>query len=78
MVAGVTYSYAVANLIVSVEFFLIFKSFWVLAAPVILHLVGVLGCLRDPRFFDIWLTRARTCPRGAQLPRLWQANSYAA
>ena len=76
MVGGVTYSYAIFNLIVTVEAFLITKSFWVLLMAIGLHLAGCLGCLRDPRFFDLWMTKVSQCPRVANY-RLWSANSYA-
>ena len=45
MFAGVTYSYFVLNAIITIELFLIFKSFEVLLASLILQLVGVLGQL---------------------------------
>jgi type IV secretion system protein VirB3 len=45
MFAGVTYSYFVINVILTVELFLVFKSFWVLLVGLALHLVGVLGQL---------------------------------
>jgi type IV secretion system protein VirB3 len=75
MFAGVTYSYAVFNLIVTVEAFLISKSFWSLLAAVAIHAVGYFGCLHEPRFFDLWIVRARSCPR---VPNhgFWRANSY--
>jgi type IV secretion system protein VirB3 len=53
MFAGVTYSYFVANLIVSTELFLIFRSTWVLVAAAVLHIAGVLLCLKEPRVFDL-------------------------
>jgi type IV secretion system protein VirB3 len=75
MIAGVTYGYAVFNLIVTIEAFLVTKSFWVLPLVIVIHLVGYLGCLRDPRFFDLWLTNVRTCPR-VRNHRFWSANAY--
>jgi len=63
MFAGVTYSYFVANLIVATELFLIFRSAWVLAAAALVHLAGVLLCLKEPRVFDLWLARLANCPR---------------
>lgn len=77
MIGGVTYSYAVFNLIVTVEAFLITKSFWVLPAALIVHLVGYVGCLSEPRFFDIWITRVSRCPR-VRNHSFWGANSYGA
>lgn len=75
MFAGVTYRYFVLNAIVSAEFFLIFKSFWAIAVALIVHLVGVAVCLREPRFFELWLTRVSRCPRVKNY-RLWGCNSY--
>jgi type IV secretion system protein VirB3 len=77
MFAGVTYSYFIANAVIATELFLIFKSVWVLLAAVIIHLVGVLLCIRDPRFFDLWLTRMSRCPRVKNYS-VWKCNSYAA
>lgn len=75
MFAGVTYNWFVVNMVVSLEFFLIFKSFWVIALALFVHLVGVIGCLREPRFFDLWLVRVRNCPRVRNY-RIWGCNSY--
>ena len=75
MFAGVTYSYFVANAVVATELFLIFKSIWALAIALIVHLAGVLMCLREPRFFDLWLTRASRTPR-VRNHAIWRCNSY--
>lgn len=75
MFAGVTYSYFVANAIVATELFLIFKSVWALVAALVVHLIGVLACLREPRFFDLWLARVSRCPR-VRNHKIWQCNSY--
>lgn len=76
MIGGVTYAYAVFNLVVTVEAFLITRSFLALGVALVLHAGGYLACLREPRFFDIWITRLRTCPRTANF-WFWQGNSYA-
>jgi type IV secretion system protein VirB3 len=76
MLGGVTYAFAVMNLIVTVELFLVTKSFWALAFAVLAHAAGYLACLREPRFFDLWIARASLCPR-VRNHRLWGANSYA-
>lgn len=75
MFAGVTYNFFVINAIISAEAFLIFKSFWAIGLALILHLIGVTLCLREPRFFDLWLTRVSRCPRVKNY-RLWGCNSY--
>jgi type IV secretion system protein VirB3 len=75
MVAGVTYSYAVINLIVTIETFIVTKSFWTLLLPVALHLAGVLACVDEPRLIDLWLCSVRLCPH---VPNrgFWSSNSY--
>lgn len=75
MIGGVTYSYAVFNLIVTVEAFLISRSFWALGIALLVHAAGYLGCLREPLFFDIWVTKLRTCPRVRNFG-FWEGNSY--
>jgi type IV secretion system protein VirB3 len=75
MFAGVTYTYFVANAVIATELFLIFRSAWVLAAALVIHLAGVLLCLREPRFFDLWLTKLGRCPR-VRNHAIWRCNSY--
>lgn len=75
MFAGVTYSYFVLNAIVTMELFLITKSFWALLAALVLHLIGYVGCLKEPRFFDLWLVRASRCPRVRNFD-FWRCNAY--
>jgi type IV secretion system protein VirB3 len=75
MFAGVTYSYFIANAVVATELFLIFHSFWAIVAALVIHFVGVLLCLREPRFFDLWLTRVSRCPR-VRNHKVWGCNSY--
>ena len=75
MFAGVTYTYFVFNAVLAAEIFLIFKSFWAIAAAAVVHLVGMIACLREPRFFDLWISRVSRCPRVKNY-RLWGCNSY--
>ena len=75
MFAGVTYSYFIVNAVIATELFLIFKSAWVLIAAVLIHLAGVVLCIREPRFFDLWMTRLRCCPR-IRNHKIWRCNSY--
>ena len=75
MFAGVTYSYFIANAVIATELFLIFKSAWVLLAAVVIHLVGVLLCVREPRFFDLWMTKLSRTPRIKNY-KIWRCNSY--
>ena len=75
MFAGVTYSYFVANAVLATELFLIFKTVWALLIALVVHLAGVLLCLREPRFFDLWLTKVGRCPRVRNFA-IWRCNSY--
>ena len=75
MLAGVTYSYFVANMILATEGFLIFQSVWVLPLAIVVHVAGWLACLREPRFFDLWLVRVSRCAR-TRNHRYWRCNSY--
>lgn len=75
MFAGVTYSYFIANAVIATELFLIFKSAWVLLAAVVIHLIGVLLCVREPRFMDLWMTRLSRTPRIKNY-KIWRCNSY--
>jgi type IV secretion system protein VirB3 len=75
MIGGVTYIYAVFNLVVTIEAFLITKSFWALLIAPAIHVVGYLGCLKEPRFFDLWVTRAQHCHRVRNFG-FWRANAY--
>lgn len=75
MFAGVTYTWFVANAVISTELFLIFRSAWVVVLALLVHAAGVLMCLREPRFFDLWLTRVGKCPR-VRNHGLWRCNSY--
>lgn len=77
MFAGVTYSYFVANAVMTAEAFLIFKSPWVVALAALVHIVGYVACLNEPRFFELWLTRVSRNPR-VRNHGFWRCNSYAA
>ena len=75
MFAGVTYSYFIVNAVLATELFLIFRTPWVLLAALVIHGVGAVLCVREPRFFDLWLTKVRRCPR-VRNHAIWRCNSY--
>ena len=77
MFAGVTYAYFIANAVIATELFLIFRSAWALAVALVVHLVGAVLCVREPRFFDLWITRVSRCPR-VKNHAIWRCNSYRA
>ncbi len=76
MFAGVTYSYFIINAAVSTEVFLITRSFLALPVAVAIHVIGYFACLREPRIFDLWITRVSRCSRIKNWSR-WGCNSYA-
>ena len=76
MFAGVTYSFFVLNAAVTTEAFLMTRSFWALPVALVVHGGGYLACLREPRIFDLWLTKVSRCPRVRNWKR-WGCNSYA-
>jgi type IV secretion system protein VirB3 len=47
----------------------------VLLAALAIHVAGVLMCLREPRFVDLWITRVSRCPR-VRNHKIWRCNSY--
>ena len=76
MFAGVSYSFFVLNMVATTEVFLITKSFWAILAALVIHAIGYLICLREPRFLDLRILRASRCPRVPNHYR-WRCNSYA-
>ena len=77
MFAGVTYSYFVMNMVVTAEAFLISKSFFALLVAAVVHGVGYVASLREPRFFDLWITKVSRCSRVRNFS-VWRCNSYQA
>ncbi len=75
MFAGVTYNYFIINGTVTTIAFLMTRSFWTLGVALAMHVIGYLACLREPRIFDLWLTKVQHCPRVRNY-RFWRCNSY--
>ena len=76
MFAGVTYSYFIINAAVTTEAFLISRSFLAIPIALAVHGAGYFACLREPRVFDLWITKVSRCPRVKNWAR-WGCNSYA-
>lgn len=76
MFAGVTYSFFVLNAAITTEVFLMTRSFLALPVALLVHAVGYFVSLREPRVFDLWLTKVSRCPRVRNWSR-WGCNSYA-
>ncbi len=76
MFAGVTMNFFIINLMVSTIAFLIIESFFVVLVPIAMHIIGYFASLREPRIFDLWITKVSKCPRVPNYKR-WNCNSYA-
>ena len=76
MFAGVTMNYFIINMTVSTIAFLVLDSFWFIPVPIIMHIIDYFACLREPRVFDLWITKVSKCPRVPNYRR-WGCNSYA-
>ncbi len=77
MFGGVTMNFFIINLMVTTIAFLILKSFWIIPIPIITHAIGYFASLREPRIFDLWITKVSKCPRVRNYKR-WGCNSYSA
>ena len=77
MFAGVSLNYFFIIGCVTAQAFIISKSLWILPVPFAMHAIGYFACLREPRVFDLWITKVSRCPRVKNFKR-WGCNSYAA
>ncbi|MGL5836875.1 MAG: type IV secretion system protein VirB3 [Sphingorhabdus sp.] len=75
MFGGVTYSYFIINAVVTTELFLITGSFWALPAALLIHGIGYMASLKEPRIFDLWIMKTSRCGRN-KTHGLWKCNSY--
>jgi type IV secretion system protein VirB3 len=74
---GVTYAALLANLVFTMEAFLVTRNLLTLLVCAPVHGVCALLCARDPRFFDLGLMWGRTRLSAlATTLSLWQASSY--
>jgi type IV secretion system protein VirB3 len=76
MFAGVTYSYFIINAVVTTEIFLMTRSFWAVPAALLIHGIGYMASLKEPRIFDLWIMKVSRCGR-TKTHGLWKCNSYA-
>ncbi len=74
---GVTYAALLANLVFTMEAFLLTRNLLTLLVCAPVHGVCALLCARDPRFFDLLMLWGRTRLSALVTTlRLWQASSY--
>jgi len=75
MLAGVTYSGVILNLLLVVTPFVLLNSFWPLLAALPIHGILWLVCRWDPRFFDLWAVWLQTAA-SAPHRHLWKGSTY--
>ncbi|HCU23621.1 MAG TPA: type VI secretion protein [Deltaproteobacteria bacterium] len=76
MFLGVTQSFFVINGLLNTILFLALNSFLPLFLLLpLLHGLGYLACLKDPRTFDLWIVYAKHCTQ-CRNKRFWGTNSY--
>jgi type IV secretion system protein VirB3 len=75
MFGGVTYSYFIINAVVTTEIFLMTRSFWAVPAALLIHGVGYMASLKEPRIFDLWIMKTSRCGR-TKTHNVWKCNSY--
>jgi len=74
---GVTYAALLANLVFTLEGFLLTKNLLVLLVAAPIHGVCALLCARDARYFDLLLLWSRTRMLGYfESLRFWRGASY--
>jgi type IV secretion system protein VirB3 len=74
---GVTYSALLACGLAAIESFLVTRNLLWLGVYLPLHGLCYLACLREPRFFDLFLLWSRTrAPALLANLRFWRASSY--
>ena len=76
MFMGVTIHIFIINMMVTTISFLVLNSFWIIPVPFVMHGIGYFASLREPRIFDLWITKVSKCPRIPNFRR-WGCNSYA-
>ncbi|MEM7284458.1 MAG: type IV secretion system protein VirB3 [Pseudomonadota bacterium] len=75
MALGVTYTFLVVNGVSSTIAFLGLNSLWAWLMALPIHALGVMACLKDPRFFDLWRVFLTKTPRNRTFG-YWRSNSY--
>jgi type IV secretion system protein VirB3 len=74
---GVTYAALLANLVVTMEVFLLTRNLLTLLLCLPVHGVSALLCARDPRLFDLLLLWGQVrLPALLTTLRFWKASSY--
>ena len=75
MLAGVTYSGVILNMMVVITPFVMLNSLWPLLAAIPIHGVMWVVCRWDPRFFDLVMVWLQTSA-SARHRYIWKGSTY--
>jgi type IV secretion system protein VirB3 len=75
MIFGVSVSYAMLNMMISVVWFINTSSFKIVFIAVVIHFIGYILCFKEPKFMEMILNKNAKCN---QCPNksYYGANSY--
>ncbi len=75
MIFGVSVSYAMLNMMISVVWFINTSSFKIVPLAVLIHFIGYILCFKEPKFMEMILNKNAKCN---QCPNksYYGANSY--
>ncbi|MDF2964896.1 MAG: virB3 [Rickettsiaceae bacterium] len=61
LIFGVSISYAMLNMIISVVYFINTSSFWIVPVAGVIHVIGYILCFKEPRFMELYLNKLSKC-----------------
>ena len=75
MIFGVSVQFGMLNMMISVMAFIQYSGLYIIFIAVLVHMIGYILCFKEPRFMEIYLSRAahfNQCPNKS----FYGANSY--
>lgn len=76
MILGVSYMYFVLNAMLTMVFFIDTSSFYSFPFGVVVHLFGMVLCLKEPRAVELWMLRMKYGFRSWNRKFHFNTNSY--
>ncbi|MES2215255.1 MAG: VirB3 family type IV secretion system protein [Pseudomonadota bacterium] len=75
LIFGVSVSFAMVNMMISVVMFIQSSSFIIVPIAGSVHLVGYILCFKEPRFMELYLNKLSKCNQCSN-KSYYGANSY--
>ena len=75
-ILGVSYKYFVLNAGLTMILFIDTKSFYAFGCGLVVHIFGLLVCLKEPRAIELWLLRLKYGYRSWNRRFHYRTNSY--